>query len=271
MTDLDPNNSAASSEIRHSAHRQRPERVDVVRLIVWGFVLPGVVVLLLYLREPRIRSGPPSREMQCRNNIHNIGLALLSYASSNRDLLPPAYVADKEGRPIHSWRALTLFELNEYELSRQYRKDEPWNGPRNSQLADRWLGFYHCPDDPGPNSETSYMVVVGPQTAFTGAKPRSMKDVEKGHGASNTILTVEVANSGVRWSEPRDVQFEDAIRGVNRPGILGISSAHKAYWSGPFVHASFADGRVQAIRSDIDPEVLKQLLQVEESASATSR
>jgi Protein of unknown function (DUF1559) len=50
---------------------------------------------------------------------------------------PPAYVADRDGKPIHSWRVLILPFLEQQELYRAYNFDEPWNGPNNRKLASR--------------------------------------------------------------------------------------------------------------------------------------
>jgi hypothetical protein len=39
--------------------------------------------------------------MQCGNNMKQIALALLNYNDSY-GTLPPAYVTDKNGQPVHS-------------------------------------------------------------------------------------------------------------------------------------------------------------------------
>jgi uncharacterized protein DUF1559 len=48
--------------------------------------------------------------------------------------LPPAYIADAEGKPLHSWRVLLLPFLEQRELYEQYDFDEPWDGPNNRKL-----------------------------------------------------------------------------------------------------------------------------------------
>jgi prepilin-type processing-associated H-X9-DG protein len=186
-------------------------------------------------------------------------MALFSYAMDNQNRLPTAYIADKEGRPIHSWRTSLLGYMDDFALASKYRWSEPWNGPHNSKLAERPLGFLHCPDDSAPPTETSYMVVVGPRTAFPGSNSRSLEEIEKGDGTSNTILSVEVRESGVNWMQPRDVKFEDAIRGINPRGVLGISSSHEGV-----VMVCFADGHAVPISVDTSPQVLKQLLQIDD-------
>ena len=47
---------------------------------------------------------------------------------------------------MHSWHALILAPfVYQHELYEQYRFDEPWDGPNNSQLADRMPRTFHMP------------------------------------------------------------------------------------------------------------------------------
>ncbi|MBN1589258.1 MAG: DUF1559 domain-containing protein [Pirellulales bacterium] len=65
--------------------------------------------------------------------------------------LPPAAIRSKEGKAMHSWRVLILPYLgpDEAAIYRQYRFDEPWNGPNNLHLASQMPEFYE------PNARTS--------------------------------------------------------------------------------------------------------------------
>ncbi|HEV3023824.1 MAG TPA: DUF1559 domain-containing protein, partial [Pirellulales bacterium] len=44
----------------------------------------------------------------------------------------PAFVADDEGKPMHSWRVLILPFIEQQPLYDQYDFSEPWNGPHNA-------------------------------------------------------------------------------------------------------------------------------------------
>ena len=50
---------------------------------------------------------------------------------------PAAYVADRDGRPMHSWRVLILPLLEQRTTYDAYDFAEPWDGPNNRRLADR--------------------------------------------------------------------------------------------------------------------------------------
>jgi hypothetical protein len=65
-----------------------------------------------------------------------LGRAIHNYYSAN-GCFPPAYIADKNRRPMHSWRVLLLPYLGENRLYGMYHFDEPWDGPSNRALADR--------------------------------------------------------------------------------------------------------------------------------------
>ena len=75
------------------------------------------------------RTRPP---FALRNNLRQIALALQSYHQAN-GCFPPAYVADKNGKPMHSWRVLILPYLGFDDLYKAYDFTEPWDGPNNKK------------------------------------------------------------------------------------------------------------------------------------------
>jgi hypothetical protein len=66
--------------------------------------MPICVALLL----PSVGHGPEHpRRAQCGNHLKQIGLALQNYHDTYNSF-PPAYIADANGKPMHSWRVLIL-------------------------------------------------------------------------------------------------------------------------------------------------------------------
>ncbi|MCA9094238.1 MAG: hypothetical protein KDA68_12170 [Planctomycetaceae bacterium] len=197
--------------------------------------------------------------------------------SSKYHTLPPAFVENSDLQPRHSWRAILLLgAFPEHAAKFRYRYDENWNSPFNSVLHETPYPYYHCPSDPAPENQTSYVAVVGSDTLFPGRSPRKLEEIVgtttqrmapdevkySGAGLSNTILFVEMHQSGIHWLEPRDISIEDALKGVNKgtPSISGYHSMTFGFRKGPLV--VFADGRVQFLNSNIDPKVLRSLLEV---------
>ncbi|MFO7905457.1 MAG: DUF1559 domain-containing protein, partial [Pirellulaceae bacterium] len=99
-----------------------------------------------------------TRRSQCVEHMKRITLAMLIYERDHRTL-PPAYSADEDGNPLHSWRVLLLPDLGkqEQELYEKIRIDEPWDSEHNRQFHEKPVQFYRCPSDSvaGPG-QTSY-------------------------------------------------------------------------------------------------------------------
>jgi prepilin-type processing-associated H-X9-DG protein len=216
----------------------------------------GIVVVVLALLLPQVQQAGAgsARRQQCRKNLRQIALALHLYHEKYA-CFPPAFIANENARPIHSWRVLILPFLDRQDLYDQYRFDEPWDGPHNSTLASEVVKEFTCPSDNsrGATPMTNYVAVVGPGTAWPGEKPAKIDDFAD--GTANTLLVVEVANSGIHWIEPRDVQFSTMVPAIYSKSGLGISSAHKGGAT-----AVFADGHVWFLSEKLPSETLKAIL-----------
>lgn len=220
---------------------------------VYALALGGIVWMAL----PTVGYNPTAaRRMQCGNNLKQIAIALLCYEQQYGSF-PPAYLADDQGRPMHSWRVLILPFLEQQELYAQYRFDEPWNGPHNSQLAEEMPDVFRCAGDrhaPAASAwETSYVAVVGPNTAWPGARGRTFPEFTD--GVHSTIMLVESDPSGISWMAPRDLLMEDLAPKINAPQGPAIRSRHIV---GATV--AMADASTTLLWKDIDDQVLRGLL-----------
>jgi hypothetical protein len=221
----------------------------------------ALLALLLSLASSVLVSGP-QREgdppPQCRNKLKQIGIALHNY-HDDYGCFPPPYIADASGKPMHSWRVLLLPYIEERSLYELYDFSEPWNGPNNRLLAGEIPAVYRCTDLPrGLTSESAFLAIVGPSTAWRTDQPTSLSDIKDGLG--NTLMVVEVHESGVNWLEPRDwaaATMPLPASQLPQPKYQRHSHGRHAHESGNW--GVFADGNVHLLPSDMPPAKLKSL------------
>ena len=199
-----------------------------LRLAAQVSVFFTAFVLFLCVMAPALSgSRHAARRSVCQGHLKQIVVALHSYHDQYGSF-PPAIVRDEAGRPMHSWRVLLLPFVEEGDLYKQYRFDEPWDGPNNKKLHRITVPSYVCPEQSGrennPIAHTNYTVVVGPRTAFPEDRCVRLGDITDNQG--NTLLVVEIHNSGIHWMEPRDLHVTQMSRTINPSRGQGISSLH---------------------------------------------
>jgi len=138
-------------------------------------------------------------------NLQSIHLALMSYQADHGQL-PPATVTSEDGRLMHSWRVLILPYLGprEAELYREYRFDEPWNGPHNLRLIEHMPEVYQSNGDAAhDHTETTFLALV---EGMSVSKPDRMATMREDWQP----IVVSVPDCRVTWLEPRDISLHGA-------------------------------------------------------------
>ena len=244
-----------SGAITHAPPMKRstgPVVIIVALVVALGafLVCGGILAALLLPAVGAAREA--ARRSMCSNNLKQIGLALHNYHDTYR-CFPPAYIPDEDGQPMHSWRVLILPFLEAGALHDAYNFDEPWDSPNNLALANMMPTTYRCPSDTqSGDSETSYTMIVGPETISDGPKATKMAEITD--GTSNTILVVEAAGSGINWMDPRDLDAAQISHLVNDPVDGGVESEHMGG-----ANVLFCDGAVTFLSESIDPELMKAM------------
>ena len=241
--------------------RGRRFRFSLRGLFAAVFVCGVVFFVLFRVLWPAVEATLESgRRTTCTSNLKFIGMAMIHYHDAF-GCFPPAYVTGPDGKPAHSWRVLLLPYLGFKGVYTLYDFNEPWDGPNNSRLAgmmpDGMVGtpIYSCPSDRTHrrNGETNYVMITGPGTMFENGK--APKEREILDGSENTIIVVEMAESGIRWTEPRDLEFDKMSFRINDPTQPSISSRHPL---GALVVR--ANASAHFLRSDTDPAVVRALI-----------
>ena len=190
--------------------------------------------------------------VNAQSPLNQLLLALHNYHDVH-GRFPPAYLADVDGTPMHSWRVLILPYIEQRSLYDAYDFAEPWNGPNNSKLINRMPPIYGSPSEDESPTFTNMVAVTGAGTAFPNGASTCLADFVD--GPENTILLTEIVNSRVPWLQPRDINIHQGIYVVDDPAALRISAVP---WRRPYV--VFADHiRAYAVLPDIPAEAIKAL------------
>jgi hypothetical protein len=240
---------------------KQPTTLSSILLITVGL---GLLIVLLV---PAVKSArQASLRVQCMNNLKQIQLALLNYESANGSM-PPAYIADAQGKPMHSWRVLILPYLGETALYNRYNLSEPWNGPNNSKLAQYMPDTYRCPGQTdgktSRTSETQYVAIVDPAAAWPGSTGRPIRQFSD--GTSLTITVIEASGLGIQWMDPRDVSLDEAIELLTTKPRSGHAHVHDGFLTTTYYetssrNAAFCDGHIMWMEQLRDPKFAKAIL-----------
>ncbi len=208
--------------------------------------IAGMMAGMLLPAVQQVREA--ARRTSSANNLKQIGMALHNYDSAyNR--FPDRAIRSADGTPLLSWRVAILPFLEQDNLYKQFRLDEPWDSDHNLALLEMMPPLYANPNVPG-QSDTVYLAPVGPNCFYEGLSGRRITDIVD--GTSNTIMLVEAnAERAVPWTKPDDFEcdLEAPMNGLGNLRPNGFN-------------ALLADGAVRFITRGIDPQVLRNLFQV---------
>ena len=241
--------------------RRRPSALATACVVV---VVCGCLAGLLLPTFSKAREA--ARRMQCANNLKQIALALHNYESIYGSF-PPAYIADENGLPMHSWRVLLLPFLEQEALYKKYNFQESWNGPNNSQLLSSMPPIYECPSNYGVadhHSCTSYVAVVGPHTAWPRDSGRLRSEITD--GLAKTLQLIE-CDSQIPWLEPRDLELDQALAlldssDLNSSGVHVTKRFFYEYYLGRNV--AFSDGSVRFLGNGISRKTWSAMFGVDD-------
>lgn len=219
-------------------------------LVIFFFCLVVVVALgLLWPASQPIRDTPIISSDS--NKLKSIALAIYNYEHDHGHF-PPPFIPDEKGKPMHSWRVLLLPYLEEDNMFKQYRMDEPWNGPNNRKLATKSPRCYQSilanNLHEGNKGETNFLAVTGSGTFWEFSGKLTVKQL--GDRAPKVVTFVINDGMGINWMEPSDLDIETMEYSVPSPRGLGV------YKTSP--HA-FADGSVHQFQKPPKPEALRNL------------
>jgi prepilin-type processing-associated H-X9-DG protein len=161
---------------------------------------------------------------------------------------PAAASHDKDGKPLLSWRVHLLPYLGHQDLYKQFKLDEPWDGPHNKKLLARMPDVYRPANARlAARHKTTYLAPVGEGTVFPGKKGVRVADILD--GPANTIMLVDATDeSAVIWTQPDDLKYDP-----DQPA-KGLAPRH-----GGTLMLAFADGSIRFLPGDVPKRTLQVL------------
>jgi hypothetical protein len=222
----------------------KPFQFSVLKLLGFvGVLCVGFALISLALSTIRATIDAGKRNT-CGNNLTNIGIALQNYHDAY-GCFPAPFSVDAGGKPLHSWRvAIEPFMGAVSNFHSTFDFTLPWNDPKNLKVSTPNTAYgFTCPGTrsaPG-SGFTNYVMVVGQKRV--------------GSGTKEAIIVVEIADSDIHWTEPRDLNFNEMSFQVNDGSKPSISSHHP-----PGALVLYANGHVRWLDESTDPDELKKLL-----------
>ncbi len=176
-------------------------------------------------------------------NLQHLGIAMHNYHNDFNRFPPPA-IGSKDGKPLLSWRVALLPYLEQNDLYKQFKLDEPWDGEHNKKLLEKMPKLYApLGVETKDKHVTFYQVFTGPGTVFEDPKGVPIREIRD--GTANTILIVE-AGEPVPWTKPDDLVL-DPKKPVPKLGGL---------FKGDF-HICLGDGSVHFIKKETEEKALR--------------
>ncbi len=198
----------------------------------------------------RLAAGSPG-------NLKDIIRAMLLYRSEH-GRYPSATGPHRPGLGAGglSWRVHILPYLGEAELFREFRLDEPWDGPHNARAAARMPAVYASQGSDAAPGHTHFQLFVN---ARPDGYPRSPFDADAGpaietfaKGTSRTIAVIE-GGAAVPWARPADIPF-DPRRPLPDLSLCGNRRVHVAMADAAVRELDLVRVSEQTLRAAITPD-----------------
>jgi len=183
------------------------------------------------------------------NNMKQLAISIHAYHDTY-GASPPAAIVDKKGKPLLSWRVSILPYIEQDNLYKQFKLDEPWDSEHNIKLVEKIPPTYVLPYESAKTAkkgETHYVAFVGNGAVFDLVKGFKLQAIPD--GTSNTIMFAEGAK-GVPWTKPDDIEYDPA-----KPVAANL------HFEQDVCIVAFGDGSVRAIHKNLEDKIWHWLVQ----------
>jgi hypothetical protein len=226
--------------------------VSTVALIAIVFFL-GVVQFL--------KVANYTNQTNCAGKCAAIRALLDQYKVLHGEYPAPVYY-DVNGLPMHSWRMLLARSFLP-EIYGDYRLDEAWDSPANQRFLKDIPVFFKCDNDTQASEKfhTSYVMVVNSFT--TDLANNSMQVAKRSKVAGGLVLVAEIAESGIPWTKPEDIDIATMSFDINDYARPSIRS--KDQFGPIIILKNLQAWRINPYVAELQPTILFNLLAGDDS------
>ena len=212
-------------------------------------VTTGIIGLLAGVLLPAVQNArETARQIHCKNNLRQIGLAIHNYHDAQRSL-PIGYRSDLARETAFGWAVAILPHLDESSISVCINTNISLISPDNDGVRDLSPDVFLCPSDPklitfelfpepanqlvpAPNSANPLTTL--PSTNYVGIFGNGDADETPGAIGEGTFLG------------ERSIRLRELTRGLSNVFIVGERTARKlpSTWIGTVLDGEDAPGRV---------------------------
>ena len=119
-------------------------------------------------------------------------------------------ITASDGTPLLSWRValLPLMGPEGEALYKEFKLDQPWDGPDNIKLLERIPAIYRSPFATVEEGKTTFQIFSGPDTPFSkSTEGLKMQDFEN---PGKTFMIVSVMpEKAIEWTRPDTLTYSE--------------------------------------------------------------
>ncbi len=242
--------------------KQDPSRrggFTVLELLVCVSVAGFLLVLVL----PAIhRAREVARDLQCRDHLRQVGLALHSYHGSHRQL-PPGWSRERTQRTGFGWASRILPQLEQDAIASGIDYQSPLDSPANSSALSVAPAVFLCPSDYAPAMFRLFREQADDPLASSLRGDRPLVPLLRLPSA-NYVGVYGTQDPDVRPGRPGDgvfmqdraIRFSEIVGGQSQTFLVGERTARKlpSTWLGVALAGEDAPARVTGF-ADRGPNV----------------
>ncbi len=203
-------------------------------------VVIAIIAVLIALLLPAVQQArEAARRTQCKNNLHQLGLALHNHHSAYN-----AFPQAVSGTGVtHYWGAQILPFMDNNPLANIYNYKVRFNDALNQEAVKYVLPFMVCPSTPnGPHMDPRFVLASNGNPGW----PAAACDY-----AGNSGVNSNLWNSPSPLNYPRPAKTTGLFTGTTDPGVPGISIKEVLDGTSNSIALIESAGRPKVWRNDV--------------------